>query len=679
MLRLIPILLLLVSVFQSDTKAQVTFQNIYGTPGDDYVHAIVPTKDKGVLIIGRTDYFSGFYNTLLIKVNQYGSFEWSKTLNDKNGYTFNFGSDGFQESNGTFVITGRNTSGADQNYFVYKLDPNGNLTLHKSVLGDGNEYGRIIQPFQNKYAIVGFTSSSQIGHGANDIMISIVDKGGNNVKTYAYGDVGNDFGQGFVVGQDNSFIVSGYKRNYSGPYRATLLKTDFNGTIKWSFDYLSAYGNTTFKEIMPISNNNTMLTGWSESSRNDKDILICQADSKGNIVWAKNYGGTGEDIPFSITKTSDMGYVVVAVTRSYGSENQKILLFKIDSIGNVKWSRIYSGPDEDFLFTSRHIIHETSDGGFVFAYQSKNSRIDDYNIVLVKTDSLGRTPNCDYSDVVLNNSTITLTKSVWNLKVNSTVWTGSVSHNDTKRIMTQTKNCCSDVYSRMLDTVICFNDTITLTASAGMNYSWSPSNLVSCDTCRVVTVSPQNDTFIVSTTTTLDSCLIVDTFYIRVNAMPMVNPELNTRNCIDCTSIDLGKSPNSTGLNPYTWPSNTRSKATIIASGSFIQNDDGQYEYSVMIDSNGCNNVILNVKKVQGIDGGLTVYPNPARNAITIISEDLENSLIEFNDISGKILLKETIMSKSQVIDISMLPQGLYIMNVISDGILIKKMKIIVQ
>jgi type IX secretion system substrate protein len=78
-------------------------------------------------------------------------------------------------------------------------------------------------------------------------------------------------------------------------------------------------------------------------------------------------------------------------------------------------------------------------------------------------------------------------------------------------------------------------------------------------------------------------------------------------------------------------------------------------------------------------NNNFTVLPNPATNTILLNSKGLSHYIVNFTNLTGKLMMIENINSKSQVVDVSMLPQGLYIMNVISNGILIKKMKIIVQ
>jgi gliding motility-associated-like protein len=523
MLRFISLVFLFTSSVQLVIRAQSTFQNQYGTQGDDFVRAIIPTNDKGILMIGRTNNYANFHNILLIKVDKNGLIEWTKTVVGNYGDEFNFGSDGFQDSSGSFIIAGRDVSGSDQNFFLYVLDSLGNTSLYKSFGGTNIEVGRIILPFENKYVLTGIVNSGPINHGGNDILISILNKSGQNLKTYGFGGINNDFAQGFTITKNKRFVVSGYKRNYQSSNTGFILNTDFNGHIMWSYDYSISSGSIRFRSIINVENKGNFNIGWVDIPGTDKDILIVHSDSFGNVIWSKKYGGSSDDVPHGIIRVYDGNYVVLATTESFSSGGNDILIFKIDPAGKVLWSRLFGGPGDDFVFTQGHIIHESFDKGLIFAYESKNSLTNNFDIVLVKTDSIGRTPKCDYSNVNINESSITITRKNWNVQVDSLIWSGVGPLGDVKRNISQASLCCSDVYNKKLDTLICSLDTISISASPGISYSWSPSGLVSCDTCQYVEVSFSKDTFVVSSTLTSNGCNIVDTFYFKIIPEPVTN------------------------------------------------------------------------------------------------------------------------------------------------------------
>jgi hypothetical protein len=81
------------------------------------------------------------------------------------------------------------------------------------------------------------------------------------------------------------------------------------------------------------------------------DVILIKVDSLGNIVWSKRYGGPREERAFSVKQTSDGGYITVARTKSFVDTTRgDVLLIKTDPNGNLQWGRVYSNPSLDDEF-----------------------------------------------------------------------------------------------------------------------------------------------------------------------------------------------------------------------------------------------------------------------------------------------------------------------------------------
>ncbi|MCX6243871.1 MAG: hypothetical protein NTU98_04135 [Bacteroidetes bacterium] len=81
----------------------------------------------------------------------------------------------------------------------------------------------------------------------------------------------------------------------------------------------------------------------SYSGQGEDDVLLMRTDLSGNILWAKTIGGKGEEIPRSIKKTSDGGYIIVGSTSSYlfaSSDSSNVYVIKTNGSGNVQWTRV---------------------------------------------------------------------------------------------------------------------------------------------------------------------------------------------------------------------------------------------------------------------------------------------------------------------------------------------------
>ena len=54
------------------------------------------------------------------------------------------------------------------------------------------------------------------------------------------------------------------------------------------------------------------------------------------ILFLKTYGGSEEDLGYSVQQTSDGGYIISGPGSSFGSGNDDLLLIKTDAQGNTK-------------------------------------------------------------------------------------------------------------------------------------------------------------------------------------------------------------------------------------------------------------------------------------------------------------------------------------------------------
>jgi len=78
--------------------------------------------------------------------------------------------------------------------------------------------------------------------------------------------------------------------------------------------------------------------------------------------WFTTYGGTGVDAAYSISQTTDGGYIVAGSTNSSGAGSQDAWVAKLDEDGNVTWQKTYGGADAE-----RVSVQQTADGGYIAA------------------------------------------------------------------------------------------------------------------------------------------------------------------------------------------------------------------------------------------------------------------------------------------------------------------------
>ena len=94
-----------------------------------------------------------------------------------------------------------------------------------------------------------------------------------------------------------------------------------------------------------------------------------------NILWSKNYGGSGDDEVRAIQQTSDGGYIVAGYSKSTDGDvsgnhgDSDFWILRLDADGDTLWTKCYGGSASDMV----EDMQQTTDGGFVLAGQSSST------------------------------------------------------------------------------------------------------------------------------------------------------------------------------------------------------------------------------------------------------------------------------------------------------------------
>jgi len=141
--------------------------------------------------------------------------------------------------------------------------------------------------------------------------------------------------------------------------------------------------------ILQTSNGHYIIGGNTYVSSNNPDAYLVKINSNGNLLWTKTYGGTDNDYVSFVQQTSDGGYIIAGITLSFGAGNYDLYLIKTNSSGNISWQRTYGGTEqENLLFNS---VRQTNDGGYVIAGYTKSFGAGNFDVYLIKTKTNGDT------------------------------------------------------------------------------------------------------------------------------------------------------------------------------------------------------------------------------------------------------------------------------------------------
>jgi len=149
------------------------------------------------------------------------------------------------------------------------------------------------------------------------------------------------------------------------------------------------YGGTSAdyaQSIQQTSDGGYIVAGVTKSyTYGNDDFAIYKLDSSGNKVWFKHYGGSDYDYGRSIDQTSDGGYIVAGETSSFTYGNSDFAIYRLDSSGNKVWFKHYGGTDSDYAES----IQQTSDGGYIVTGCTQSYSYGYGDFAIYKLDSSG--------------------------------------------------------------------------------------------------------------------------------------------------------------------------------------------------------------------------------------------------------------------------------------------------
>jgi hypothetical protein len=204
--------------------------------------------------------------------------------------------------------------------------------------------------------------------------------------SHTYGGSGDDFAYSVVQTSDGGYALAGFTDSSGeGGFDFYLVKTDSAGNQNWSRTY-GGSGDDLAYSLVATSDGGYALAGHTSSfGAGYYDFYLVKTDSAGNLQWSKTYGGTGDDEASSLIQTSDGGYALAGWTDSFGGGGFDFYLVKTDSSGSMVWNRTYGTAGDNRAYS----IIQTSDGGYALAGFTDSFGAGGNDFYLVKTNSTG--------------------------------------------------------------------------------------------------------------------------------------------------------------------------------------------------------------------------------------------------------------------------------------------------
>lgn len=336
-------LFLIYSALAAQSAPSIEWQKALGGTHGESANAVQQTSDGGYIVAGNSmsndgdvtgNHGGGDY--WIVKLNPAGGIQWQKTLGGSN---VDDAQSIRQTTDGGYIIAGSSNSGdgdisgnhGNYDYWIVKLDSNGNMQWQKSLGGSSSEQvNSVQQTFDGGYIIAGTTVSTDgditVSYGNNDFWVVKLDSGGNMQWQKTLGNIGDNIGYYAQQTFDGGYIAVGTSFNSSnlesGLPDYWVIKLSNNGTIEWDKYFGGSFHDNAIT-IRQTPEWDYIVAGWTASNNGqvtnhhgNLDYWIIKLDSSGNLKWEKTLGGPDFDYLTALELTADNGYIVSGSTGS---------------------------------------------------------------------------------------------------------------------------------------------------------------------------------------------------------------------------------------------------------------------------------------------------------------------------------------------------------------------------
>lgn len=401
-------------IWKMNERGDLDWQRSYGGQGADHLKSIASTVDGGYILAGtstsgvggdKKEDAVGKRDLWIIKLNPEGGEQWQKTIGSGGQddiADIQLASDGGYiigaTSNGSFSDSEvvRDYGGFD--YWVIKLNQDGNIEWQKSFGGKYADKLKSIEPTQDGgYIVGGWSNSNKSGsksedsYGEGDFWILKLDQFGEIQWQRTLGGEQDDYLQivfeshygGYYAGGSSRSRISGLKTVSNGKGSDFwVVRLSENGAVIWQNTY--DFGeNDLLTSMKEQEDGNILIGGQAKTeniglSRSDKkgidDYIALKITSDGDEIWRQTIGSSGTDNLRKLIETRDGGYLLAGTSRGDASWDKNsyhglsdfwvVKLLDKNKPHKERYAGLEAFPNPADTYTNIIVNHEYKEGVF---------------------------------------------------------------------------------------------------------------------------------------------------------------------------------------------------------------------------------------------------------------------------------------------------------------------------
>ncbi|HSY61329.1 MAG TPA: S8 family serine peptidase, partial [Cytophaga sp.] len=563
--------------------APIMFERAYGDLTNDYGDNIIQSNSGDNYLIGMNGANTADSKFSISKLDASWNIVWTKLIGT-NAAEFTYNST--KSSDGNIMICGTTTTNGNLDAYVAKVDFNGNILWSKAFGGTSDEYGFSIQNTSDGgYVLAGRAESYP---GSLNAYIVKMDVSGTIQWTKAFGRDGNDYAFTCSQTPDGGYItVSASQRSAFTNYDYLVTKLDAAGNISWS-KYYGDYNDEGPRKLVVTSDGGFLIGGTSRYRNGTPDAMVTKLDASGNLLWSRAFGGDGSDDVFIVKESVDGNYLVAGITDGFGAGGTDAFFTKFDTNGNMFWSKLYGGTQND-NFPSFGCINNSSDGGYILVGTTASFGAGAADTYLIKTDCNGNT-NCSSRDVAFQNFPIAPSLIAVTLTTNAnaagtlTPTSTSTNINLSVTALCVPVTCAINADFYASDTTVCKGTIINFTSTStnATAYKWYLNNTLIGQNTTLSRGFPTEGNYKVVLEASNTGCSDIDTLIISVKPNPQLMVSNDTTIC-KTTWANLRVS----GASTYQWLNPTNLTCSTCANPTATP-PSSRYYVIIGTDTYGC-------------------------------------------------------------------------------------------